>query len=170
MQSLGCVPVFVAGLDVGEKGLRFQYVAGKKCGRAKTEARLNSYSEAVPVDLWTRVEARVTECRYQFAGMGNMAFGFSTRKKFRIAFEYGVSGVEYAGAYQSATAVAQGTRVTVRYNPLRPEENSMDAHAVGGAADGRRGAGVGPAGLIGFGLMGSVVLSLMWLAVLRGCR
>ena len=66
---------------------------------------------AVPEDFWNSVEARVTECRYQFAGMGNMAWGFSTRKKFRIAFEYRVAGVGYAGAYQSDKAVAQGERV-----------------------------------------------------------
>ena len=37
---------------------------------------------------WISTEATVTTCRYQFAGLGNLAFGFSTRKKFRITFDY----------------------------------------------------------------------------------
>ncbi len=113
---------------------------------------------------WIETQATVTTCRFQFAGLGNMAFGFSRQEKFRITFDYYAHGRLYSGEFQSAVAVAQDERISVSYNPLRPEENSRDRGVVGT----REGDGKPP--LVAVGIVGSVVLSLVWLAILRGCR
>jgi hypothetical protein len=117
--------------------------------------------ETVP---WMETQATVTSCKFQFAGLSNMAFGFSTQEKFRITFDYYAHGRLYSGEFQSAVAIAQNEQIPITYNPLKPEENSRDRDVAGT----RSGATRTP--LIAVGIIGSVVLSLIWLAILRGCR
>ena len=111
---------------------------------------------------WIATTATVTACRFQFAGLGNLAFGFSTQKKFRIAFDYYAHGQLYSDEFQSPVAIAQNEHVPITYNPLNPSENSRTS----GPTSGRSSARVP---LIAIGIAGSIMLSLLWLAVLRGC-
>jgi len=117
----------------------------------------------MPDQPWIATEATVTTCRFQFAGLGNLAWGFSTQKKFRITFDYYAHGRLYSGEFQSEAAIPQNERISITYNPLAPEQNSRDPDTALTPSAGRP-------PLIAIGIAGSVVLSLLWLAILRGCR
>ena len=95
--------------------------------------------------------------------MNTFTLGIQMQAKYRIGFDYYAHGRLYTDEYGSAVAVPQGTQIAVRYNPLAPEENDRSGRGSEGAA------GTGRGSLIGFGIAGSVLLSLAWLLVLRGC-
>ena len=108
---------------------------------------------------WIETEATIVSCRYQFAGLNTLTMGIQTGEKFRIAFEYYAHGRLYSGEFQSPAAIAQSSKIPIRYNPLQPSENTYSSSAPAGA--GRQ--------LMAIGVAGSVLLSLLWLAFLRGC-
>jgi hypothetical protein len=120
-----------------------------------------SQSQAV---TWIATTAIVTTCKFQFAGLSNVAFGFSNQQKFRITFDYYAHGQTYSGEFQSQVAIAQNEAIPITYNPLNPQQNSRDPDAAS------RGAGNAKPPLIAIGIIGSVVLSVAWLTILRGCR
>jgi hypothetical protein len=111
---------------------------------------------------WIETEATVTTCRYQFRALSPLAFGFQTGEKFRITFDYYAHGQLYSDEFQSPVAIAQNERVAVSYNPLHPEQNNLSRNE---PASERR-----PPPLIAIGITGSIILSLIWLAILRGCH
>jgi hypothetical protein len=113
-----------------------------------------------PATPWIETQATVTSCRFQFASLGNIAFGFSTQKKFRIAFDYYAHGRLYSDEFQSPIAIAQNERIPITYNPLHPKQNSRTS---GPNASPSR------SPLIAIGIAGSIVLSLLWLTMMRGC-
>jgi len=110
---------------------------------------------------WVATEGTVTSCKFQFAGMSNLAFGFETQEKFRITFDYYAHGQLYSDEFQSPVAIAQNERIPLTYNPLQPEQNSRSSGPTVKASG---------SPLIAIGIAGSVILSLIWLVVLRGCR
>lgn len=116
--------------------------------------------ETIP---WIATQATVTSCKFQFAGLGNLAFGFSTREKFRITFDYYAHGQTYSGEFQSPEAIPQNEVIPITYNPLNPQQNSRDPDVAPAAVATRP-------PLIAVGVIGSIILSLAWLAFLRGCR
>jgi hypothetical protein len=122
--------------------------------------RIGAEVAHAPEPPWIETEATVTACRYQFAGLSNLAFGFSTQEKFRIAFDYYAHGRLYSDEFQSPVAISQSQRIAIAYNPLHPEQNSRTS---GSSARPVRSA------LIAVGILGSAVLSLLWLAILHGC-
>jgi hypothetical protein len=108
---------------------------------------------------WPEVLATVTECKYE-AGAGRaLAFGLPTFRHFRISYNYFADGELVPGEFMSAKAIPQGTLFPIRYNPSAPHQT---VHSASGAQV--RGL------LIGFGILGSCVLSVLWFAVMRGCR
>ena len=109
-------------------------------------------------------EGSVTTCKFQFAGLGNLAFGFSRQEKFRITFDYYAHGQTYSGEFQSPVAIAQNEVIPVTYNPLNPQQNSRDPDVGSG------GTGSSKPPLFAIGIAGSIFLSLAWLAILRGCH
>jgi hypothetical protein len=111
---------------------------------------------------WIATEATVTTCRYQSPGLSTLAFGFQTTQKFRITFDYYAHGRLYSGEFQSPIAIPQNERFTITYNPLDPQQNSRASSASGAPSPRRT--------LIAIGITGSIVLSLLWLAVLRSCH
>ena len=111
---------------------------------------------------WIEVEATVTSCRFQFARLNTFTLGIQTGEKFRIAFDYYAHGRLYTDEFQSPVAIPQNERIALRYNPLNPQENSRSRNASGGSSTRNP--------ILAIGIAGSVVLSLVWLAVLRGCR
>ena len=113
---------------------------------------------------WIETQATITSCKFQFAGLGNLAFGFSRQEKFRITFDYYAHGRLFSGEFQSPVAIAQNETIPISYNPLNPQENSRDLGSGATASAG------GKPPLVAVGIVGSVVLSLAWLAILRGCR
>ncbi len=109
--------------------------------------------------------ATVTECKYDFGAGRALAFGVPTSKHFRIRYNYWAIDAEghevlHTAEYTSEKAVPQGHLFKVRYNPEAPHEN---AHAGATTSSGGRNP------LIAVGIIGSVVLSLVWLLMLRGC-
>ncbi|MEI9980637.1 MAG: DUF3592 domain-containing protein [Edaphobacter sp.] len=112
---------------------------------------------------WITTEATVTTCRYQSPGLSILAFGFQTGEKFRITFDYYAHGQLYSGEFQSPTAIPENQHIPITYNPLHPEQNSL-IHSINSSQPTNR------TPLIAIGIAGSVILSLVWLAILRGCR
>ena len=110
---------------------------------------------------WIETEATVTSCRFQFARMNTFTLGIQTGEKFRITFDYYAHGRLYADEFQSPVAIPQNERIRITYNPLHPEQNSRTS---GSNAVPRR------SSLIVVGVIGSVVLSLLWLAAVRSCN
>lgn len=112
---------------------------------------------------WVAVEATVTTCRYQSPGLSILAFGFQTGEKFRITFDYYAHGQLYSGEFQSPTAIPQNEHIPITYNPLHPEQNSRTHGPTASPATTRT-------PIIAIGITGSIILSLLWLAILRGCH
>ena len=108
---------------------------------------------------WIATSATVATCRYQFARLNTLYLGFQTGDKFLITFDYYAHGRLYSGEFQSAVAIAQNERVPLTYNPLHPEQNSLAANSTSPSK----------VPLFALGIAGSVVLSLLWFGILRGC-
>jgi len=115
----------------------------------------------VPVEPWIATEATVTSCHFQFARMNTFTLGIQTGEKFRIAFDYYAHGRLYTDEFQSPVAIPQNERIAITYDPLHPERNSRTS---GPSARPMR------SPLIAIGIAGSIVLSLIWLTMMRGCR
>lgn len=117
-------------------------------------------SLATPAQPWIATEATVTSCRFQFARMNTFTLGIRTGEKFRIAFDYYAHGRLYSDEFQSPIAIPQNERIAITYNPLHPEQNSRTS---GPNASPRRNP------LIAVGILGSIVLASLWLAMMRSC-
>jgi hypothetical protein len=111
---------------------------------------------------WIATTATVTTCRFQSPGLSTLAFGFQTGEKFLITFDYYAHGRLYSDEFQSPVAIPQNETIPITYNPLDPQQNNRTNHP--SATPGRK------PPLIAVGIAGSIILSLLWLAILRGCR
>jgi hypothetical protein len=111
---------------------------------------------------WIATEATVTSCRFQFARMNTLTLGIQTGEKFRIAFDYYVHGRLYSDEFQSPVAIPQNDRIPITYDPLHPERNSRTSDSGPSSRPMRN-------PLIAIGIAGSVILSLIWLTMMRGC-
>ncbi len=110
---------------------------------------------------WLETSATITTCNYQFARLSTLTVGIPTTRRFRLTFDYYAHGRRYSGEFQSSKAIAQDQRIPVLYNPLHPEQNSLAGNGIGGA-------NANP--LVIFSVIGSILLSLLWLALLHGCN
>jgi hypothetical protein len=121
---------------------------------------MNSLSTSA---TWPQAMATVTECHYEFGAGQALAFGVPKSRHFRIRYNYWAPNaagedVLHTGEFESAKAVPQNTLFPIRYNPEAPHETTHS------------GASAARSPLIAVGIVGSVILSLVWLMVLRGCR
>jgi hypothetical protein len=117
---------------------------------------MNSLS---PHSTWPEALATVLSCTYDF-GAGRALVGIPTNKHFRIAYNYFADGELHTGEFSAEKAMPQGTLFPIRYNPEAPHENSRAAATPATSRP--------PILLIG--ITGSLILSLAWFAVLRGCH
>ncbi|WP_263383963.1 DUF3592 domain-containing protein [Granulicella arctica] len=109
---------------------------------------------------WLETQAVVTACTYQFARMNTLTLGFATDSgPFRISFSYYAHGKTYNDTFTAPKYMEQGAAFPVSYNPLNPQENSKSAATPTTGMP-----------LFAIGIAGSVVLSLLYLALLRGCN
>ena len=115
----------------------------------------------IDTTAWIATEATVTGCHFQFARLNTFTLGIQTGEKFRITFDYYAHGRLYSDEFQSPTAIPQNERIAITYNPLHPEQNSRTS---GPNARPMR------TPLIAIGIAGSIVLSLLWLLLLRSCN
>ncbi len=111
---------------------------------------------------WPEALATVLECKYDFGAGRALAFGVPRSEHFRIRYNYYANGALHEGSFYSAQAIPQGSLFPIHYNPDAPHEH-QHAGAAMKPANTRR------AQLI-VGVIGSIVLSLAWLLVLRGCH
>ena len=118
--------------------------------------RQRSQDPQVP---WLETQARVTACKYDFGAGQALAFGIPVSKHFLITFTYYAHGKVFTDEFRSPTYLEQGKAFTLTYNPLAPQQNSKSAATPTAKT---------PIFLIG--IAGSVILSLFWLAMMRGCH
>ena len=109
---------------------------------------------------WPEALATVTACKYEFGAGRALAFGIPASKHFRISYNYFVDDMLHTGEFNSAKAIPQGCLFPIRYNPDAPHQNSHDAST----------ATISRSPVLVIGIIGSIVLSLAWFAVLRGCH
>ncbi len=108
---------------------------------------------------WPEAMATVTACKYEFGAGRALAFGLPVSRHFVISFNYFVDGALHTGQFSATKAIPQNTLFPIRYNPERPAENERSGREP-----------VGRAAILAVGVVGSVVLSLAWLLILRGCQ
>ena len=109
---------------------------------------------------WPEALATVTACKYDFGAGRALAFGVPIRKHFRISYNYFANDELHLGEFWSIVAVPQGQLFPIRYNPEAPHQNS---HASSPQS-------VTRSPLLVIGIVGSIVLSVAWFALLRGCH
>lgn len=116
-------------------------------------------------DTWPEAMATVTACHYESGAGRALAFGLPTTRHFRISYNYWAPNLEgideiHTGELTSEKAMPQGTLFPIRYNPDAAHE-TIHTHAA-------------PATpripFVAIGIIGSVILSLAWLLILRGCQ
>jgi hypothetical protein len=110
---------------------------------------------------WPQALATVTACKYDIGAGRALAFGIPTSNHFSISYNYFANDEIHTGQFTSPKAIPQNTLFPIRYNPDAPHQNS---HNDSTAPHGTR------VPLLTIGIAGSVVLSLAWLAILRGCH
>ena len=115
----------------------------------------------LPPEPWIETQATITSCRFQFARMNTFTLGIQTNKKYRITFDYYAHGQLYSAEFQSDRAIPQNDLIPLTYNPLDPHQNSRSHSPTAPTAN---------PSLLTIGIIGSVILSLAWLAILRGCN
>ena len=108
---------------------------------------------------WLETQARVTACKYEFGAGQALAFGIPRSKHFLISFSYYAHGETFTGEFTSSTYIEQGKAFPITYNPLSPQQNSKSAATPTTKTP-----------LFVIGVAGSIVLSLLWFAIMRGCN
>jgi hypothetical protein len=109
---------------------------------------------------WLETEAKITACKYQPSRMNNLTLGIPTDPNhFLITFTYYVHGKTYTDEFTSPVYLEQGTILPITYNPLAPKQNSKSAATPATSTP-----------LFAIGIAGSIILSLVWLALMRGCN
>ena len=106
---------------------------------------------------WPEAMAEVTECRYDMRAGRALAFGLTSKKHFRLLYSYRVGDDLFTGECFSETAQPQGSLFAIRYDPDLPHRNRSGSDTPQRIP------------LLAIGVAGSIVLSLAWLLVLRGC-
>jgi hypothetical protein len=128
-------------------------------GRApKTEVQFDS---SVP---WLETQAQVTDCHYEFARMNTLTLGIAPDSyRFRISFTYYAHAKTFSGEFTSPVAMLKGGPFPVFYNPLKPQENRRTESGAGSGLTDRN-------PLFAIGIAGSVVISLLYLAMMQSCN
>jgi hypothetical protein len=110
---------------------------------------------------WLETQAHVTACKYQFARMNTLTPGIPADKnQFVITFAYYAHGKTYTDEFTSPTYLQQGETFPVSYNPLAPQQNTKsDSFSTSSRAP-----------LFAMGVIGSVLLSLLYLGMMHGCN
>jgi hypothetical protein len=111
---------------------------------------------------WPEAIATVLECRYDMRAGRAIAFGLPSDKHFRIRYNYFANGEHHEGQFYSRTAMPQNTLFPIHYNPNEPL-NHLHAYSSVTVPTPRS------TRLI-IGIIGSLILSIAWFAVLRGCH
>ena len=112
-----------------------------------------------PKPPWLEIQAKVIACKYDSGAGQALAFGIPTSKHFRITFTYYAHGQTYTDTFTSPTYLEQGEAFPITYNPLAPQQNSKSAAEP-----------ITKTPLFAIGIAGSILLSLIWFAMMHGCN
>ncbi|MGB6132907.1 MAG: hypothetical protein WBD32_00190 [Acidobacteriaceae bacterium] len=114
---------------------------------------------------WLETQAEVTSCRYQFARLNTLTLGIATNSnRFLIAFTYYAHARTFSSEFISPVAMEQGKGFPVFYNPLNPQENRQSESESAGSGL------TGGTPLFALGIAASLVISLLYLAMIHGCN
>jgi hypothetical protein len=109
---------------------------------------------------WLETQAEVTACRYEFARMNTFSLGFATSpNQFMVSFSYYAHAKTFCDEFTSPVAMGMGETFPVFYNPLNPKQNSRSEAAPTGRVP-----------RLAYGVAGSIVISLLYLAMMGGCQ
>jgi hypothetical protein len=109
---------------------------------------------------WLETRAKITACKYQFARMNTLTLGIPPDKnRFLITFAYYARGKTYTDQFTSPTYLEQGKTLPLSYNPQDPQQNDKSASSPTTGTP-----------LFAIGVAGSVILSILVLAYMRGCN
>ena len=108
--------------------------------------------------------ATVTACKYEFGAGRALAFGLPTTRHFRITYNYWAPNGEgtpelHTAELTSAKAMHVGTLFPIHYHPNAPHETTRSTASLATTRN----------PLLIVGILGSIILSLAWLLILRGC-
>lgn len=109
---------------------------------------------------WPEALATVLSCTYSTRAGRAIAFGLPSARHFRITFNYWAGDALHTGEFFAEKPIPQGSLIPIRYDPSLPARNRHTSEL----------APPPRSVLLGIGVAGSVVLSLAWLLVLRGCH
>lgn len=108
---------------------------------------------------WPEAMATVLSCHYEMRAGRALAFGMPSGRRFHVTYNYWAAGELQEADCYAAKPMPQGSLFPIHYDPETPLRNHH-AHSE---------AGVEKLPLIAIGIAGSIVLSLAWLLVMRGC-
>jgi len=118
-----------------------------------------------PSPPWLETQAEVTACRYEFVRMNTLTLGIASNfNRFSISFTYYAHAKTFSGEFISPLAMEQGKTFPIFYNPLNPQESRQSESGTAGSVL------VVGTPLVAIGIVGSVVISLLYLAVMHGCN
>jgi hypothetical protein len=114
---------------------------------------------------WLETQAEVTACHYEFARMNTLTLGLAPdSNRFSISFTYRAHAKTFDGEFTSPIAMEQGKTFPIFYNPLNPRESRQSKY-------GATGTGLtSKSPLFAIRISGSVVISLLYLAMMHGCN
>lgn len=116
-----------------------------------------AFNASVP---WLETQAEVTTCRYEFARMNTLSLGMATsRNQFIVSFSYYAHAKTFRDEFASPVAMGKGETFPVFYNPLNPQQNSRSASAPTSRIP-----------VAAYGVAGSIVISLVYIAMMGGCQ
>jgi len=116
-----------------------------------------AFDASVP---WLETQAEVTACRYEFARMNTLSLGIATsRKQFVVSFSYYAHAKTFCDEFTSPVAMGKSETFPVFYNPLNPQQNSRSVSAPTSGVP-----------VFVYGVAGSIVISLLYIAMMGGCQ
>jgi hypothetical protein len=114
---------------------------------------------------WLETQAEVTACHYEFARMNTLTLGIALdANRFSISFTYYAHAKTFSGELTSPVAIEEGKTFPIFYNPLNPQESRQSESGATGLGLTSR------SPLFAIGIVGSVIISLLYLAMIHGCN
>jgi len=109
---------------------------------------------------WLETQAEVTACHYEFARMNTLSLGIATKpNQFIISFTYYAHAKTFSDEFASPVAMEQGKIFPIFYNPLNPQQNRQSESASTSREP-----------LFALGIASSIVISLLYIAMMHGCN
>ncbi len=137
----------------------------RESGTLKTSNPMAPGTAEPPYDAttpWLETQAEVTACRYVFSRMNTFTLGIATdSNRFRICYTYYAHATTFSDEFTSPVGMEQGKTFPVFYNPLNPQKNRQ--FVLGAVSTSRT-------PLFALGFAGSIVISLLYLAMMHGCN